>query len=148
MSLDSSESIAMQEAQREVCRRFGATFLQPRNDDKLGVALHTLSVLPLNGLRHPITEGTSGWYVWGGGEPGDDPEFFAPLHIAHLSDACRPPCHISAFRQDGDSLSRRMPRMCGSMRPCWRYKGRPLDCARPSYQSGSSVRGRGVRTLA
>jgi hypothetical protein len=88
MSLDSSESIAMQEAQREVCRRFGATFLQPRNDDKLGVALHTLSVLPLNGLRHPTTEGTSGWYVWGGGEPGDDPEFLAPLHIAHLPDAC------------------------------------------------------------
>ena len=60
----------------------------PAPMDKIGVALHTLSLRPLNGLRHLPDRGTAGWYIWGGGEPTQDPDFFQPLHFAHLSEQC------------------------------------------------------------
>lgn len=44
--------------------------------------------MPLNGLRHPPEEGTSGWFVWAGRELPDDPDFFVPLHVEHLDDWC------------------------------------------------------------
>jgi len=51
----------------------------------LGVALKTqLSFGPLNGLRHPPTATTCGWYLWGGLEFSEDPEFFLPIHVFHI----------------------------------------------------------------
>jgi hypothetical protein len=45
-------------------------------------------VLPINGHRHaPIGE-TTGWYIWAGGEMSDAPDFFVPLHVAHLAVWC------------------------------------------------------------
>jgi hypothetical protein len=38
---------------------------------------------PINGLRHPPTETTNGWYVWGG-EMSDADDFFSPLHVEHM----------------------------------------------------------------
>jgi hypothetical protein len=32
--------------------------------------------------------GTCGWYIWGGGEFPQDPEFFQALHVEHLSEYC------------------------------------------------------------
>jgi hypothetical protein len=58
---------------------------------KVGVALNIRDsdVAPFNGLRHPPTEATSGWYPWRGGEiPQDDPDFFAPLHLENLVETC------------------------------------------------------------
>jgi hypothetical protein len=28
---------------------------------------------------------TTGWYIWAGGEPSPDPDFFVPVHVKHLS---------------------------------------------------------------
>jgi hypothetical protein len=70
-------------SQAETCERFGSLFLPPGEDEKVGVALATLSQLPLNALRHPADDGTSGWYIWGG-ELSDSPDFFQPLHARHL----------------------------------------------------------------
>lgn len=53
-------------------------------DEKVGIALGTLHLEPLNALRHPPENGTSGWYIWGGEELSADPDFFQPLHAAHL----------------------------------------------------------------
>ena len=44
--------------------------------------------LPLNGLRHPPSSGTSGWYIWSGTEPGEANDFFVPLHAGHLAKEC------------------------------------------------------------
>jgi hypothetical protein len=44
--------------------------------------------LPLNGLRHPPSGGTSGWYIWSGAEPGEHEDFFKPLHAGHLVRDC------------------------------------------------------------
>lgn len=44
--------------------------------------------LPLNGLRHSPKSGTSGWYIWSGAEPGEEADFFVPLHVGHLVNEC------------------------------------------------------------
>jgi hypothetical protein len=74
--------------QRVFAVRFGAEFVPVTGSDKIGIALNTLSLLPLNALRHPPRNGTCGWYVWGGIELSTDPEFFQPLHAEHLRDYC------------------------------------------------------------
>jgi hypothetical protein len=53
-----------------------------------GVALASLSQLPLNGLRHPAEAGTCGWYIWGGEVLREDADFFQPIHVVHLRDHC------------------------------------------------------------
>ena len=44
--------------------------------------------MPINGLRHPIQGDTTGWYIWAGGEPSTAPDFFQPVHVAHLVEWC------------------------------------------------------------
>jgi hypothetical protein len=40
----------------------------------------------INGLRHPITEGTTGWYIWCGEQLAEAGDFFQPLCVDHLLD--------------------------------------------------------------
>ena len=70
-------------SQSEICEKFGSLFSPPSADDRLGIALSTLSQKPLNALRHAAENGTGGWYIWGG-ELSEDAEFFQPLHALHL----------------------------------------------------------------
>ena len=71
-------------SQLEICRRYNSPLIPCGEDDKVGVALSTLHLLPLNALRHQPVSGTAGWYIWGGETLSDDPEFFQPLHVHHL----------------------------------------------------------------
>ncbi|MGB4812803.1 MAG: hypothetical protein WBP13_10060 [Methylophilaceae bacterium] len=54
---------------------------------KLGIALATLHLLPLYASRYMQENGTCGWYIYGG-EYSSDPDFYQPLHVAHLSQYC------------------------------------------------------------
>ena len=74
--------------QKALCARIGTAFVPPSRFEKVGIALATLHLRPLNGLRHPPERGTCGWYIWGGEELSQDPEFFQPLHVHHLDDRC------------------------------------------------------------
>jgi hypothetical protein len=74
--------------QKSIAARFGALYVPVKPDEKAGVAIHTLSSLPLNALRHPPENGTSGWYVWGGERLSEDSTFFKPLHHKHLAQHC------------------------------------------------------------
>jgi hypothetical protein len=74
--------------QEAVASQYGAVFTPALPQDKAGVALSTLSLLPLNALRHPPGGGTSGWYIWGGVATSADPNFFQPLHVEHLATYC------------------------------------------------------------
>ena len=56
--------------------------------DKVGIALRTLQLAPLNGLRHPRNGDSSGWYFWGGSDLLQDADFFEPLHAEHLAQQC------------------------------------------------------------
>jgi hypothetical protein len=52
-----------------------------------GVARDVRSrLVPINGLRHPSSTGTTGWYIWWAGEggPSQDANYFEPVHVAHL----------------------------------------------------------------
>ena len=75
--------------QKRVCERFGAAFVDAPLDLKVGISLTARQGdLPFNGLRHPPEKDTTGWFIWGGKEFSDDPEFFHPLCVEHLPDWC------------------------------------------------------------
>jgi hypothetical protein len=70
--------------QESICRKYNAAFLEPDGDKIVGVAGSLDgSVIPLNGLRHPQTGTTSGWYIWAG-EYSAKKDFFKPMHLKHL----------------------------------------------------------------
>ena len=76
------------ELQKEICKTSGVSYFPTDPDSKLGFAIRTEGKVPINGLRHPPTGDTSGWYIWCGEEFSQDPDFFAPLHTRHLSERC------------------------------------------------------------
>ena len=78
----------IKEQQRIVCQDYDQQCVPPEPNSKLGFALQTKGMLPINGLRHPPEGDTNGWYLWGGNELSDDPKFFAPLHTDHLVTQC------------------------------------------------------------
>jgi hypothetical protein len=75
--------------QLEICRKHSVPPDPPDPFTKLGISRSFSSrEFPLNGLRHPAEEGTNGWFLWSGEELSNDPEFFVPLHAAHIDDRC------------------------------------------------------------
>ena len=81
--------VSLDAAQHEICARYGAEFCPSPLDKKLGIAENVRQgLLPINGLRHPRSGDTSGWYVWAGEELRAEPDFFKPLHIEHLDEWC------------------------------------------------------------
>ena len=74
----------IEEAQQAVCTHYNASFVQTLPADKLGLATGTAGLTPINGLRHPQTIGTSGWYIWCGEAFSEAADFFEPLHAAHI----------------------------------------------------------------
>lgn len=76
-------------AQEAVCARFGLQICAVDLAAKVGISRSVRDgLVPLNGLRHPPEEGTTGWFIWAGEELSDDPDFFVPLHVEHLADWC------------------------------------------------------------
>lgn len=73
-------------AEESVCARFGAVPEPVDEGAVLGLGRNFSSTAyPVNGLRHPAEGGTSGWYLWSGeGDPGEEDDFFQPVHTAHL----------------------------------------------------------------
>lgn len=77
----------LSELQIIVCEKYGASFFESPAFFKVGISKNIKDgVLPINGVRyHPEGE-TTGWYLWAGEEFSKDPDFFVPLHVAHLDD--------------------------------------------------------------
>lgn len=73
--------------QISVCERFGSEVVVAAPYSKVGIALSTLDRVPLTAIRHKPSNGTCGWYIWGG-DYSPDPDFFQALHVAHLSKYC------------------------------------------------------------
>jgi hypothetical protein len=75
--------------QRRVCRRVGVEPMPPAPVDKCGVSEGVLLGAPyVQGLRCPPDRGTCGWYFTAGDDYSEDPDFFKPLHVAHLAQYC------------------------------------------------------------
>lgn len=75
-------------AQKRLCESHGAPFVGSDMTLKLGYAVSTEGMIPINGLRHPPTEETSGWYIWCGEVFSEGADFFVPLHGLHLLERC------------------------------------------------------------
>ncbi|WP_353311057.1 hypothetical protein [Shimia sp. NS0008-38b] len=75
--------------QEQLRRRFAAPLSETPTFHKVGISQSSLDgVLPLNGLRHPVTNGVSGWYIYGGLAFSQAPDFFMPMHVSHLKERC------------------------------------------------------------
>lgn len=78
----------MDREQAKLCLRYDAVPMPAAPSSILGISESALrGDLPLNGLRHPPGAGVNGWYIWGG-EYSTAPEFFKPMHFAHLNERC------------------------------------------------------------
>jgi hypothetical protein len=75
------------QTQRQVCDQYGASFNLPHASARVGIALQSLHLQPLNGMRIAQLGDISGWYLWGG-EYSDDADFFQPLCVEHLHARC------------------------------------------------------------
>lgn len=73
--------------QLEICHRFCAEVVPPNAEEKLGIALSSLNKVPLHAVRGLAINGTCVWYIWGG-EYSPDPDFYQPLHVAHIAEYC------------------------------------------------------------
>lgn len=75
--------------QREVCVRLHAKHFATPSHLKVGISRDVREgKLPINGLRHLPVGDTTGWYLWAGGEPSADPDYFLPLHVSHVASWC------------------------------------------------------------
>jgi hypothetical protein len=76
-------------AQRAVCERYEVQPVPAPARLKVGVARNVRDgTLPLNGLRRNPVGDTTGWYIWAGGEPSGESDFFVPMHVSHLEQRC------------------------------------------------------------
>ncbi len=55
---------AIEELQKEVCRKYEAKYFSSPSDLKVGIALNVREgIVPVNGFRHPPEGDTTGWYI-------------------------------------------------------------------------------------
>jgi hypothetical protein len=80
--------MTLTDQQKDVCRKFGANFLQSGEFLKVGISRDfDPRHFPINGLRHPPEADTVGWYIWSGEKfPEDETGSFIPLCVKHLHD--------------------------------------------------------------
>lgn len=96
--------------QQAICDEYGAEYSPPPVGSRVGIALQTLQLRPFNGLRIAPEGSTCGWYLWGGGEPSNDKDFYQPLCVEHLAEHCPDAVPFLAmppgwrFLKDGDYL--------------------------------------------
>ncbi len=76
--------VKIEEAQKTLCSLYGAAFVSTPQDDKIGLATSTAGLKPINGLRHPLTLGMSGWYIWCGESFSESADFFEPQCASHI----------------------------------------------------------------
>jgi hypothetical protein len=73
--------------QIQICENYNADYYPADDNLKVGISNNVKSgLLPINGLRLPPEEGTTGWFIWAGEEFSEDPDFFVPIHTVHLND--------------------------------------------------------------
>lgn len=75
--------------QARIAATYGSQLVVPEPTDKVGAAANVRQgIWPINGLRHQPEGDTCGWYIWAGEDFSQDPDFFLPVHVSHLSEWC------------------------------------------------------------
>ena len=75
------------QVQSVVCDRFGVKPNLPSENERLGIAIGTLDLMPINGMRIPSLSGSAGWFIYGGEEPSVDDSFYSPVCFRRHSKA-------------------------------------------------------------
>ena len=78
------DDIQQKSVQRAFCAEIKVDFEAAPADWISGFASQTKGLVPLNGLRHSPTPGTTGWYLWCGEETSEAKDFYQPTHTRHL----------------------------------------------------------------
>lgn len=71
------------EQQKEICNKLSVAWIENQPNQVIGLA--DINDVPIHGLRHPIENNSTGWYIWTK-DYSSDPDFFKPTHIVHLLD--------------------------------------------------------------
>lgn len=75
--------------QQDVCKKYGVIPHPSPMDHKVGISLTVKQgLIPINGMRIRNSEDSTGWFFWAGEHLSDDPNFFVPLHVSHLTNWC------------------------------------------------------------
>jgi hypothetical protein len=74
-----------EQAQKTICAKHGSAFTPASSGLKVGLALQTLELNPIYGVREAAKGDASGWYIWGGPH-SEEADFFQPVHIDHLAE--------------------------------------------------------------
>ncbi len=69
--------------QKQKCQEYNSEVVAILEDEKVGIALETLHLQPIYGVRTSPVTGSSGWFFWGG-EYSDAENFFQSIHSKHL----------------------------------------------------------------
>jgi hypothetical protein len=73
--------------QKKVCDKIAVNPVFADKEMIVGIADNvSTSAQPINGLRHPAAEGTSGWFIWASENYSNDSGFFKPHCLKHLQE--------------------------------------------------------------
>ena len=73
------------EDQKRICDKYSIRWTESKVDLFIGLADNVLTGMnPVNGLRQPECDTTTGWYLWAGEEFSQAEDFFKPYHVSHL----------------------------------------------------------------
>jgi hypothetical protein len=73
------------EDQKRICDKYRVRWSETKIGLFIGLADNVLTGMnPVNGLRHPQCDTTTGWYIWAGEEFSQAEDFFKPYHVRHL----------------------------------------------------------------
>ena len=73
--------------QQDLCDKHGLDWTAADKELIIGLADNILTdMMPINGLRHPQENGTTGWYIWAGQDFSNADDFFKPFCVEHLTD--------------------------------------------------------------
>lgn len=75
----------MKKEQQEICDKYRSPAFFCDDEERLGIALNSLTKIPVYGVRRARENDTCGWYLWGG-EFSDAEGFFSPVHVGHISE--------------------------------------------------------------
>lgn len=75
-------------SQADVCGRFKVQPILPLDHDRLGIAMSTLHLNLINGMRIPALSGLSGWFIFGGSDASEAEDFYSPLCVRHIAKHC------------------------------------------------------------
>ena len=66
MTIPDLKSPEVRARQKEICREYSSDVVLPDPHLKIGIAIDTLSKMPITGVRRKPINGTDGWFIWGG----------------------------------------------------------------------------------